>query len=656
MSRRGRGSTGPGRPAAMPVGAYTPAAPVQQGADGTLVVAFCGDDGRSRSFDVSRLPLPGWHQVLAAAFAARTGPAGGLRTLSAAGTGWGSLVRLMRFLDSLPEPPTTPGELTPAHVAAFHTHRAATAPATARQDLTRARLLFSLPELRQHVSPQVIDYLQRRLPAPRTSPPLAAGTRAACPPPAGGTRRLTTGYTDGELARLLAALRADAARIRDRIRAGEDLLRRYQTDPLALDDRERTVGRMLEQMAVTGKVPVPPGARPNPFAPERLQLAGRLFLTLRDLPPLMLLAAALSERNGETIKELPIAHRLLEGRAVDLVIVKRRRGARRWLETVTWEIGAPGRELHTPGGLYLLLLELTARSRRLRGSPSPLLWCVWRNGYAAGLKVADDHCAPFEQSLRGTPILPSAWAANRPRPLLADPQPGDCASQGPGEGLPLQVSFNRIKTSMEVRRTKRMGGHLPSAAKSNTIPVLFRNYLSGDPVITAWAEEVLGEALVDAEQAARRAHERAAQVQGGGPRVLPGPSGATALKEAGVAPSSARQVADGGLDTGWSACVDHDHHPLTGQSCEVSFLGCFHCGNCLITRDHLPRLLGLVDALAQRRRELPQEQWWQRYGSAWAAIRHDILTRFTPAELEQAQAHKPHDATLDLVENPWETP
>jgi len=64
----------------------------------------------------------------------------------------------------------------------------------------------------------------------------------------------------------------------------------------------------------------------------------------------MMLAAALSERNGETIKELPARCRVLEDRAVELVIVKRRRGARRWFETVTWEIGAPGRELHTRAG------------------------------------------------------------------------------------------------------------------------------------------------------------------------------------------------------------------------------------------------------------------------------------------------------------------
>ncbi|MDT0467959.1 hypothetical protein [Streptomyces gibsoniae] len=549
----------------------------------------------------------------------------------------------MRFLGTLPQPPATPDQLTPAHLDAFHVHRARTAPSAALRELGEARMLFTSSALRDLVPAEVLDHVQRRLPAPRE----AEGRAGA------GTKRVTTGFSDGELARLLAALRADTAKIRDRIRAGEDLLRRFQDDPSALGEKDRETGRLLEQMAATGRVPMPPGAR-NPFAPERQELAGKLFLTLKDLPPLMMLAAALSERNGETIKELPVRHRVLEDRAAELVIVKRRRGARRWFETVTWEIGAPGRELHTPGGFYLLLLELTARSRQWCGTP--LLWCVWRNGHGARLKVADDHIAPFENSLSCTSILPTVWAANRSRPLLADPQPDSTASGGMAPGLPLQVSFNRIKTSMEVRRTKRMGGHLPSAAKSNTMPVLFRNYLSGDPVITAWAEEVLGEALVDAEQTARRAHEQAARAAGGGPRVLPGPGGAAALAESGLDADTARQAADGSLDTGWTACVDHDRHPLTQRPCQVTFLDCFHCGNCLVTRDHLPRLLGLLDALAQRRRELPEEVWWTRYGPAWVAIRQDILVKFTPAELQQARADQPHDALLDLVENPWELP
>jgi len=646
VSRQGRGSTGPGRAAALPGGEYERADPVGTLPDGRTVVAFHGDDDRRGAFELSGLPLPGWHQALAGAFAERTGPSGGLRTFAAASTGWGALGRLVRFLGSLPDAPGRPQQLTCEHLQAFADHRVASSPATALRDLAEARLLFTRPGLRDQLSAEVLDHLQRRLRAPRGP---------GSPPQGQGARRLTTGYSDGELARLLAALRADAAQIRDRIRAGENLLRRYQADPLALDEQEWAHGRVLERMAATGQVPVPPGARPERLSSGRRHLAGQLFLTLADLEPLMLLAAALSERNGETIKELPVRHRVLEDKAVELVIVKRRRGSRRWFETVTWEIGAPGRELHTPGGFYLMLLELTSRSRQRRGSP--LLWCVWRNGHAAGLGVADDHVAPFEDSLRGTSILPTAWAANRPRPLLADPplaagEPGLAAQAA----LPLQVSFNRIKTSMDVRRTKRMGGHLPSAAKSNTMPVLFRHYLSGDPVIVSWAQEVLGEALADAEQAARQAHERAARAAGRGPRVLRGQPVHTTLEAAGLDSGTARQAAEGKLDTGWTACVDHDQHPLTGRPCQVTFLDCFHCGNCLVTRDHLPRLLGLLDALGQRRRELPEETWWTRYGPAWVAIRQDILTRFTPAELGRAEAGKPHDALLDLIENPWELP
>ena len=154
------------------------------------------------------------------------------------------------------------------------------------------------------------------------------------------------------------------------------------------------------------------------------------------------------------------------------------------------------------------------------------------------------------------------------------------------------MTFNRIKTSTEVRRTRRLGGHLPSAAKSNTMQVLFRNYLGGDPVIVEWAHQVLGEALVDAEQAALRAHEQVLTSAGGSLRVVTGPADAEVVqREAGLDAESARRAVDGELDTAWTACGDHVH-PATGKTCEASFLACFHCGNCLVTRDHLPRLLG----------------------------------------------------------------
>jgi len=56
--------------------------------------------------------------------------------------------------------------------------------------------------------------------------------------------------------------------------------------------------------------------------------------------PLLVLLVAVTERNSETVKELPAARRILDSRAVELVVTKRRRGIKRWFETVTWEIEA----------------------------------------------------------------------------------------------------------------------------------------------------------------------------------------------------------------------------------------------------------------------------------------------------------------------------
>jgi hypothetical protein len=66
-----------------------------------------------------------------------------------------------------------------------------------------------------------------------------------------------------------------------------------------------------------------------------------------------------------------------------------------------------------------------------------------------------------------------------------------------------------------------MGGHLPSAARTNSVPVLFRNYLRGDPAIVDWAEQIMGEAVADAEQSALAAHQRALDAAGGALRVIP---------------------------------------------------------------------------------------------------------------------------------------
>jgi hypothetical protein len=140
---------------------------------------------------------------------------------------------------------------------------------------------------------------------------------------------------------------------------------------------------------------------------------------------------------------------------------------------------------------------------------------------------------------------------------------------------------------------------------------------------------------------------------GGGP-VVAGTRGRPS--RAGIHGDDHQGPADTQAEAPWNACADPQAHPATGKPCQASFLDCFHCGNCVITKDHLPGLVALDGALASRRQQLAESEWWQRYGPAWAAIRHDILPRFTPAQIAQAKAAGPHDALLDLVENRWEAP
>ena len=613
----GRGSTYVGRRAALPAQGYAgpgvAAAEEPAGPSGDPLVSFHGEDGRQAVFDFAGLPLPGWHQALAGGLAERTGPAGGLRTLASADSCWAVMKRLVRFLASLPDAPVSPGGLTRDYMEAFLRHRSAAMDRHSAWGEVRQAgwLLASLPG-EYRVGQDVLDFAFQRVEG------LAVPVR--------------TGYSDSELCQVITAARSDVARVRDRIRAAHALAARAQQDPGRLDASQRLEAETIARVVATGEVPWPGRDRVRSWL-ARLEMAGQLFVTRADMWPLMVLLVALTGRSPDALKELPAEHRVLENAAVELVLVKRRRGPGRWQETVTWEIGPPGRELHHPGGFYLLLHELMAASRTFSGSP--LVWSVWLNASGDG---AAEHVNPFARNLN-MPILKPGW--DTARGLIGD------------DGQPLRVELRRVKTSIEVRRTRRLGGHLPSAARTNTMPVLFRNYLRGDPAVRDWAEQVVGDALADAEKQALAAHARAMRNAGGGP-VVAGVCGRPF--RAGMQGADGQDLAGGRAEAPWNTCSDPQAHPATGKPCQVSFLDCFHCGNCVITTDHLPRLVALAEALASRRRQLAEDEWWQRYGPAWAAIRHDILPRFTPAQIRQATAAAPGDALLDLVENPWEIP
>jgi hypothetical protein len=328
----GRGRTGAGRPAKLPVGAYEPPPAIHGPAQG-LVVDFTGEDGRTGHFQVASLPLPGWHPALAASWAVRTGPAGSLRTLTSATTNWATLSRLIRFLAQRPRPPTEPQRLAAEDLEAFRRCREASVGSiVAAREMRELGKVFLTAPLRDLVPFAVLDPLRER----------ATGQLAP-----------RSGYSDAELVRIVTAARSDVAGVRQRLAVTADLLRRYHQNPDQLSGQERDRAAKLTTVARTGGAVVPFTGTAQALV-ARHELAKHVFVTRQDLVPMLVLLVATTGWNVETIKELPIEHRVIEGLAVELQITKRRRGSRRWHSTVTWEIGPPSRELHTPGGLYLL--------------------------------------------------------------------------------------------------------------------------------------------------------------------------------------------------------------------------------------------------------------------------------------------------------------
>ncbi|WP_089107751.1 hypothetical protein [Streptomyces hyaluromycini] len=416
----------------------------------------------------------------------------------------------------------------------------------------------------------------------------------------------------------MAAARSDVAAIRDRIAAGEHLLRRFLDNAEDLSADEREQGARLEAMAATGRVQVDYRGLPMGEYPAACYAQARqLFVVDPDLAPLLIYAAGLSGRNPETLKELPAEHRVLEERAVAVTLTKRRRGKANSRTTVHWSVDTE-RELRTMGGFYLLLHRMMGRSQAFSGTGS--VWSIWAgNGRGSVRNTATGgHIGPFDTELARKLKL-GAWAERHG--LLGD------------DGKPLQMMVTRIKKTVEVRTAKQVGGHLPSARVTNTADTSFTHYLRHDPFIAEWAADVLTEAITDAEESAR-----AVVVRLGGGSL------------AAVPDQVREQAAAGNLDTLACACTDIEHSPDGGR-CHQSFLACFGCPNALVLERHLPALLALAQALRDDLQRRDVAQWTARYGATWQILTRDILPRFSPAQRAAAQETLPH-LMLDLLEGP----
>ncbi|MDJ0363413.1 hypothetical protein [Rhodococcus sp. H29-C3] len=618
--------TGRDQIAPQPDGYYDPGT-IEQMMSGSPTVHFHGEDNRTTRYSFAQLPCSELHDTLAVAWATRIGPVGGLRTRSGADNGWNTLKRFLKFLGDHPQPPTRLDRVTVVHLEGYHAQELArTTPPQASREITALKAIL------RHVPGTELDsavgeYVSRKRESPHPQQPKTSAV---------------IGYSDREFMAIMAAARSDVAAIRARLRSSQQLLESYALQPHTLSAAERERGAKLSEMAATGVVPPP--LRPSAVSGSVIDLAGwvtkaaELFVTTQDLLPLLVLGVGLSGRNGETIKELAHDHRVLDDRAVAVNILKRRRGKARTRETVHWEGSTKDAELRTPGGFFLLLHELTSGSRAF--SNSRRVWSIWTRDNFRGPKdfigtraAAHGHIDPFELEV-------SRWLEHRKwisrHSLTAD------------DSAPLVLSMNRLKTTVEVRRTRAVGGHLRSASRTNTPDVSFVHYLRSDPRIRDWADEVLTEALHEAEH---NAHAFRGRILGASESAALTSNPAGIAAELGVSIDQIQRAVNGELDTLVSSCLDFEHSPFVRSGpCAVSFLTCLRCPNALVTERHLPHLFALLDWLQRELDRRGIDDWVGHHGSTWLIITRLILPKFTVPQQERGRAEKPVNMPTDLLD------
>ena len=254
MTRRGRGATRRGVSAALPDGEYLPTRASREGRAPSTVVAFHGEDGRRKDFDISTLPLPGWHTALTAAFAERVGPSGTIRTVASAQSQWSTLKRFMRFLAALPKPPATASALTVKHLESFREHRMARIGVAAWMEFRVIALLMRNQVVSGLLAVEVHDHLGRRQDQWRLRP--------------------KPGYSDRELNALVRAARSDVDAIRKRIQRGWDLVARHRQNPNDVAAQDRILAGQLATIADTDHTTTDARWVPATSAPNPVECAG----------------------------------------------------------------------------------------------------------------------------------------------------------------------------------------------------------------------------------------------------------------------------------------------------------------------------------------------------------------------------------------------
>lgn len=200
-------------------------------------------------------------------------------------------------------------------------------------------------------------------------------------------------------------------------------------------------------------------------------------------------------------------------------------------------------------------------------------------------------------------------------------------------GAELKIDRTKFRVTYKTAKNVRSKGMLPLVSDDNTPDVRARHYDESERM-KPFYEQAVEDAAIEALSYALE-----------GPKVVPLPVDAESQAVASVAadldvPVDQIQAALSGETDVWlSSCRNFFKSPFDapGKPCSKAFFKCLACGNALVTRRSLPRLIRFLSHIVTMRTVLPEIDWQLKFGETYNTITRHILPRFPDAALAEAR-------------------
>lgn len=439
-----------------------------------------------------------------------------------------------------------------------------------------------------------------------------------------------TSYSRAEFTQIARLARSDLRVAAARIRKNREMLRQFRAGKLVDPDRRLELLEFVDQHADVPRYSRP--TRNGTFSRKawvqdsgfgsNAEIVGWLHLTCIELAAAALLLGIMTGQNRSVILGLTTSHHRPDGhidgeKSIAILDThKPRRGSRAYMNLALTEIpdwittpstlASPTArdELHTPFGLYALLIDLTSRSRELIGTEHLLTGYHASGSTGRGIRAlaSNDH---FRN-----------WSARH------NIQPDTSVANDHGY---LSVNLDLIRLTYVTLHQKPI---------AHTETTLVKDYLSRDRGNLGQYRQVVAAALAEEVDKAR---SRSVMEAFSRDEIAQSDAAALAAKH-GIEPAVFKRMLAGELDTVMNACIDNDNSPFgtPGQPCRASFMMCLECPCARALPHHLPVQTLVLDRLQARRAEMTPLVWTERFARAHTQL-SDLVSRHDAVDVDEAR-------------------